>query len=210
MIINHQHQFCFFAIPRTASTAISKVLKEQLGSERILKMHNSYSEFMEQASEAEKQYFKFASIRNPMDSVVSAYFKKKTDHNGRFSRGAFKNGNPISEKALEEFAFIKETNASFEDYFQRFHQEPYHRHRHEETIRNMDAIIHFEHLNEDFKKVMDQLNLPFHPVPQVNSTSARDRDFLQFYTPKIIPQAIEVFSEVMGDWGYTFPEEWEV
>ena len=209
MIINHQHQFCFFAVPRTASTAISTVLKEKLRSERIMKMHNSYTEFMDVAKAEEKQYFKFASIRNPMDSVVSAYFKKKTDHNGRFSRGYYKNGRPIGAQALEEFAFISKDNASFQDYFCKFYTEPYHRPRHEETVRNMDAIIRFESLNEDFEKVMNQLKLPFYPVPQINSTSARDRDFIPFYTPEIIPQAKAVFGEIMKDWGYDFPEEWK-
>lgn len=208
MIINHQYQFCFFAVPRTASTAISEVLKEKYGGLRILKRHNSYQEFIDQAEDHEKGYFKFASVRNPMDSVVSAYFKKKADHNGRFSRGTYHDGRPIGKQSMEEYTFITTENASFQDYFIKFYTEPYERKRHEHTIEQMDAIIRFEYLNEDFKKVMKQLNLPFYPIPVINSTSNRSRDFLQFYSPEIRERAIQVFSPIMKKWGYTFPADW--
>ena len=208
MIINHQHRFCFFSIPRTASTAISQLLIEKYGSESVLKRHTTFREFMTQASSDEKQYFKFTAIRHPMDSIVSAYFKKKSDHRGRFSRGSFKKGRPLSPQQKKEYQFIVSTNATFPQYFLKFYTKPYHRPNHEETVRNMDSVIRFENLNDNFKKVTDQLNLSFHPIPNVNATSERDTDFLKFYTPEIIPLAKKVFTPIMKDWGYDFPEEW--
>ena len=208
MIINHKYQFCYFAIPRTASKAISKVLVEEFGSEEVHRMHMSYGEFMEVAREEEKGYFKFASIRNPLDSVVSAYFKKKEDHRGRFSRGSFKKGRKLAPRALEEYAFITEQDADFATYFQRFYQEPYSRPRHEETVRHMDAVIRFENLQMDFDRVLQQLNLPSTKIPEFNRTAAREREFLAYYKPEVQEQAKRVFSTIMSDWDYAFPESW--
>jgi hypothetical protein len=209
MIINHQYRFCYFAIPRTASKAISKVLIDKLGSESILRMHSGYREYLAVASPTESEYFSFASVRNPLDSVVSAYFKKKSDHNGRFSRGTFKKtGKPIGTRAMEEYRFIKETDASFQEYFQQFYTDTYTVPRHEETIEKVDALIRYEHLNEDFAQVMDRLGLPFFEIPLINKTNDKPKDFLSFYSPEIIPRAIKVFTPIMEKWGYSFPEAW--
>ena len=209
MIINHLHRFCYFAIPRTASKAISKVLLEKFSSESILRMHSSYQEFQNSARQEELSYFTFTSIRNPLDSVVSAYFKKKMDHNGRFSRGTFKRtGIPIGERAMEEYRFITANDASFQEYFKVFYTKPYTVPRHENTVKKVDAIIRYEHLNEDFASVTEKLGLSFYPIQRVNKTAGKSKDFLQFYTPDIIPQAIEIFTPLMKSWGYNFPKGW--
>lgn len=205
MIINHQYRFCFFAIPRTASKAVSKVLIDELNSEAILKMHSGYNEFFEQASPDERQYFSFTTVRHPMDSVVSAYFKKKSNHNGRFSRGTFKDGRPIGQQAMNEYNFITKNDASFQDYFLHFYHQPYHKPRHELTASKVDYLMRYEQLQDDFDTVMNQLNLPTLKIPVFNKTSGRDVDYLSFYTADIRDRARLVFGPIMKDWGYDFP-----
>ncbi len=87
MIISHVHQYCFFSVPRTASTAVSRYLIANLEGFQRGKKHSSYQQFLESATPEERQYFAFAGVRHPMDSAVSEYLKKKHDHNGKFSRG---------------------------------------------------------------------------------------------------------------------------
>lgn len=208
MIINHQYQFCFFAIPRTASKAVSAVLKEKFDSDEILKMHTSYEEFMNQASKAEQQYFTFTIIRNPLDSIVSAYHKIKSDHNKRFSRGAYKDGRPIAKRAIEAYRFIAERDASFADYFAVFHQDEFRRPRHETTVQKVDYCLRFENLQEDFNATMNKIGLPSAKIPVYNATKGKSSEFLSYYNPAIIPQAIRVTATIMAEWGYSYPEHW--
>lgn len=185
------------------------MLVEELGSEEVYQMHLGYEDFLKIASEEEKGYYKFASIRNPLDSVVSAYFKKRADHNGRFSRGTFKKGKPIAPAALAEYDFIVNQGADFPTYFKEFFKDPYHRPKHEATVRNMNALIRFENLQADFNEIMDQLALPQLEIPIFNKTAERRPDFLTYYTPEIKDQAIRCFSPIMADWGYDFPPQWK-
>ncbi|MEM1319717.1 MAG: sulfotransferase family 2 domain-containing protein [Bacteroidota bacterium] len=208
MIINHQHRFCFFAIPRTASKSVAKLLIEAYGSQGILKRHSSYGEFIAQAKPEERDYFTFTTVRNPMDSVVSEYFKKKSDHRGRFSRGSYRDGRPIAPAALRRYRFIVENDASFAEYFAEFYQEPYRLPRHEETAQKADVVMRYEQLEEDFEKLLKKLNLPLHPLPKINATAGKRGHFLDYYTPEIVPQALSVFTPLMQQWGYSFPEHW--
>ena len=208
MIINHQYRFCFFAIPRTASKALSQALIDQLGSEEILRMHASYPEFMEQASAKERRYFTFTTVRNPLDSIVSAYFKKKNDHNGRFSRGTFKEGRPIGKRAMTEYRFIVDNDADFATYFAHFYQEEYRIPRHEKTASKVDHILKFERLAEDVQQLCTQQDWPPVSIPLKNKTEGKTASFLDYYTPQIIPQAKRVVGPLMSDWGYDFPAEW--
>ncbi len=209
MVINHQHRFCYFAIPRTGSQATTKLLVDEFGSEVIMKMHTNYDEFQQQASEEEKTYFTFCAVRNPLDSLVSNYFKKKNDHNGRFSRGTFlRSGRKVAENALDKFQYIKENNASFAEYFHRFFTTPYHVERHESTARQVDFVMHFEQLQTDLDVVLTQLGLAPSPLPIYNTTKERRADYLSYYTPEIIPQAVAVTTDIMKAWGYDFPETW--
>ncbi|WP_020539503.1 sulfotransferase family 2 domain-containing protein [Lewinella cohaerens] len=209
MVINHRHRFCYFAIPRTGSQATTKLLVEEFGSEVILKMHMSYDEFQQQATEEEKAYFTFCAVRNPLDSLVSSYFKKKNDHNGRFSRGTFlRTGKSIAERAMNEYRFITENDATFAEYFQHFYTEPYHIPRHESTVSQVDFVMHFERLQIDINLVLEELNLSPSLLPTHNTTQERSSVFLEYYTPAIIPQAVAVTKDIMKAWGYDFPISW--
>jgi hypothetical protein len=209
MVINHQHRFCYFAIPRTGSQATTKLLVEEFDSEVVLKMHTNYDEFIQEASEQEKTYFTFCAVRNPLDSLVSNYFKKKNDHNGRFSRGTFlRSGKPIAAHTLEEYRFITENNATFAEYFQHFYTAPYHVPRHESTVRQVDYVMHFEELQVDLNIVLAKLGLSPSPLPTHNTTQGRSSGFLEYYTPEIIPQAMTVTADIMKAWGYEFPASW--
>lgn len=208
MIISHNHRFCFFAIPRTGSKAVSKALIEANYGEEKRPMHLSLAEFRATASQVEKGYYSFCTVRNPLDSVVSAYFKKKNDHNGRFSRGTFKSGRPIAAAALEEYRFIQENNADFADYFLRFYHSPWRLPRHENTIQQADRVMRYERLATDLAAVLVELSLPDVPLPVYNVTAGKAKDFTSYYPPRTRARARSVFQPLMESWGYAFPEDW--
>ncbi len=188
---------------------MTRMLKKRYKGKTILPHHMSYNEFLAQATDDEKTYFKFAVIRNPMDTEVSKYIKKKNDHNGIFSKGVMPGGRKVTEKDKIEFAFIKDNNASFARYFQEFAKGEYVFKKQELTLSNMDRVLRYENLENELKSMLAELDLPYYPLPTVNKTAHKDSDFQSSYTPEIVPQAVFFFGRFMKDWGYEFPPGWE-
>jgi len=210
MIISHKHKYLFVAIPHTGSTAISRELCENYGGVPILRKHAYYHEFLAIANAEEKTYFVFVGIRNPLDEAISLYFKYKTNHKGNYTNPERlrKNGGFVTNADLRKFNFIKNTNADFPTYFKRFRTFPY-----DNLIRlshkEFDFVIRFENLRDDFAQALRLIGIEQkRPLPTVNRTARKRRDFLSYYTPEIHERAKRVFGPFMKKWGYDFPPEW--
>jgi|TARA_R110000737_G_scaffold306646_1_gene314367 hypothetical protein len=208
LIINHKYKFCFFQIPRTGSTAIANELLEFYESEQILHKHSNYDQFLSNATNQEREYFKFAGIRNPLDSIVSQFLKMKNDYDRKFARGIFGSGKPISDGALAKYHFIQSTNASFEDFFKKFVTPEFFKPHQETTISHMDFIIRFDKLQDDFTKLTTLLDIPTIKIPVINATKHKDQEYQNYYTGELIPIAIDILSPVMDKYNFSFPEEW--
>ena len=78
MIISHKHKYLFVETQETACTAIAKELCENYDGKEILWKHARYRDFLRKASPKEKKYFVFTGLRNPLDFILSRYFKGKT------------------------------------------------------------------------------------------------------------------------------------
>src|SRR5215213_11602339 len=75
--------------------------------------------------------------------------------------------------------------------------------------KRMDALLRFETLAADFDAMLRKIGIePVRPLPPVNVTNARDRDFSSYYTLGAIPRAVWVFGPYMKEWAYQFPESW--
>ena len=79
MIISHEYKYLFIEIPLTASWAIQLELCQFYGGAPILHKHATYAEFRNIASEEELNYLVFATVRNPLDKIVSRYHKIVND-----------------------------------------------------------------------------------------------------------------------------------
>lgn len=235
MIISDTNRYVFIELPRTGSTAVEKELIATYGGVRILKKHSTYEDFLKFASDQQRGYFAFSSIRNPLDDAVSRYMKIKTDHNKRYSdpvrrkvrvgnRGSatFKESGlsargvkPESRSLIERvenrhFKWIQGRDASFAEYFLRFYHLP-----HDTWARlshhDLDFLIRFESLEEDFEKALQLIGLEkMRPLPVKNPTSGKRRSFEDFYTPETHDRAVRVFGPYMRTWGYDFPRSWHV
>jgi hypothetical protein len=210
MIISHRYKYVFIQLPFTGSTAISKELCENYNGSRILSKHSTYFDFLKIANPEERRYFIFSCIRNPLDSVVSSYFKYKTDHKQRFT-------DPIKLKKKRGivgyldnriFHYLKKTDSDFSTYFLKFYKVPYNSWAslsHEKST----FIIRFENLQEDFAKAIQLIGVEQkRPLPLINRTGMKERDFLSYYNPKAIKRAKRVFGPFMKRWGYEFPRQW--
>ena len=85
MIISDKHRYLFVELPRTATTAIAKELRENYEGHSILYKHATYEDFLRIATDEQKKYFTFSCIRNPLDDVVSIYLKYRHNHGNSFT-----------------------------------------------------------------------------------------------------------------------------
>jgi hypothetical protein len=210
MIISHSHKYVFIQLPRTGSTAIGRELIKNYEGGRMLKKHSTYYDFLKQATPEEKRYFVFSCIRNPLDDAVSAYFKYRTNHLNRFTDAKFirRNRGIVGRIDNQIYRFIHMHDADFPTFFMRYYRIPYNNWA-SLSHKRFNAIIRFEHLADDFAKAIHMMGIELkRPLPLVNKTDQRARDFTTYYTSETIARAKRVFGPFMRQWGYRFPPEW--
>ncbi len=211
MIIGHRHRYLFVELPRTGSTAIRQELRELYGGEPVLWKHATYEDFLRVASPDERRYFVFSAIRNPLDDAVSRYFKLRLDHKQRFTERPGKHRN-LANRLVDQrmFRFLDRTDADFPAFFLRYYRFPYDTWASLSHAR-MDYVMRFETLAEDFERVLRAIGIePVRPLPVVNRTSGRERDFDVYYPPRVRGRARRVFGPYAERWGYQLPAEWQL
>lgn len=209
MVLSHRYGYVFVEVPHTASTAISEELCRNYDGERILHKHASYNEFWEIASERERRYRVFAGVRHPMDDLVSVYLKFRHNHKGNFTNpdALVENGGWITPLHMERYRFIQDHDASFAEYFRRFYRRQY-TNRFLHNRRDFTLILRFEHLQEDFSRMLDAVGADqVRPLPAVNPTTGKE-EYARYYTPEIRGGTIRLLGPYMRQWGYDFPGEW--
>ena len=213
MIISHTHRYLFVELPRTGSTAIRRELRDHYDGQPILHKHATYEEFLKAANVEEKKYFVFSGIRNPLDDAVSQYFKLKTDHNRRMTDPSrAPKSKPLLNRVVDRraFRYLQREDADFPSYFMRYHVLPYDRWS-SLSHHKFDYIIRFESLADDFAEVLRRIGIEqTRPLPQVNTTAKRDRDYRDYYPPHTRARARRVFGPFMERWGYAFPSDWGI
>lgn len=210
MVIGHKHKFLFIEIPLTGSWSIHNELCTHYGGESILHKHASFAEFKRSPyyREISGDYFVFAAVRNPLDEVVSRYTKLLTDHKGAFTREANKQDLKSEPADWVKFDAIQRLHFSFTEYFARFHRRVYSS-MVDLSAENLDYVLRFEDLQSDFSNVLAVLKVEqIRPLPALNRTVSRKTDWRTYYTPEIIPLAVDICGPFMERWGYEFPPEW--
>ncbi len=220
MIISDSHRYLFVELPRTGSTAVHNELCAMYGGTPILTKHATYGDFLKIATDAQKQYFVFSSVRSPLDDAVSKYFKvrggraagaRQRGQRGTRS-GASRGKDRLINRVLDTHMtrFVRRTDADFPAFFLRYYLLPY------DTWaslahRRFEFVMRFETLAEDFEKVLRLLGLePRRSLPIANQTSSRQADYASYYVPRIRGRARRVLGPYMENWGYHFPGEWGI
>ena len=203
MIISHKYKFLFIGLPFSASSAISKELHLQYKGEPYLGKHSLYHEFEKVATREEKEYFVFAVLRNPMEIAITVYEKMRTN------AGLYKkNGGHITKKNRKKFNFIFNNNASFQEYFLKFHTKPYDN-LSSITLDNCDFVIRYENITEDYLIALKQAGVKRpRALPVANKTIGKKKELSEYYTEEIKQQAISVFGPFLEKYNYSFPENW--
>jgi hypothetical protein len=199
--------------PNSASTAIHQELVENYSGSKILYKHAYYTDFLRFASDDEKEFFVFSSIRNPLDVMISRYRKFETNHGGRFSnvelyRRNRSDGLGISDDLLAKYNFAYEMNSSLANYIQKFYRLPYSSWANL-SHHEMDFVIRFENLQEDFSTVLALIGIgQVRSLPRINETKRGITDFDEYYPEFVREHVVSVFGPYMNEWGYDLPESW--
>jgi len=210
VIISDQHRYVFVELPRTGSTAVAAELTENYGGRSILGKHSTYRDFLRIATPDQSQYFTFSGIRNPLDVAVSRYVQLKTNKGQRFTDPAkLADRNTRVEKMENRiYKWVQENDATFEQFLSRWYLLPYDTWASLDHKR-MDMVLRFENLSDDFAEGLRRIGLdPVRPLPVVNPTPARSREFEGYYTPRAMDRAVWVFGPYMEQFGYRFPDAW--
>lgn len=205
MILSDTHRYVFIQQPHTACTAIQAELREHYGGRKVAEKHATWADFMRIATPAQRRYFAFSGIRNPLDEAVSMYFKYKTDWKSKYSRRT--QDQTLSPAQQAAYELVVAEDADFAHYLRRVYRRAWDN----DTLihhKRMDQVIRFEHLQEDFSRTLARLGLEqVRPLPLVNKTSERG-SYLDYYPEELRPFAAEVFGPFMRKWGYPLPAEW--
>ena len=210
MIISHRHRYVFVEMPRTGSRAVADELEQFYDGHEILRKHATYSDFLRQATEDERTYFSFSSVRNPLDVAVTRYAHLRANKDDRFTqpRQISLRNSLASKLERRIYRWIVDHDADFEQFLLRWYLVPY------DTWTTLDhrrlgMVMRTERLADDFEEALKRIGIePVRRLPVVNATPGREGDFVGYYTPKAIKRAGWVFGPYMREWGYEFPPSW--
>ena len=200
-MISLQKRFLFVHIPKTAGNSIQSTLrdysedqlvalrKEQDGIERFglrnpnykIKKHSTLCEYRDAlGNEQFRRFYKFTCVRNPWDRMISYYFTP-TQSPETWDRRKF--GNIIS-KAV-----------SVADYLRLDRNE-------EDPFANVDYILRFENLADDFRTVCGTLGISPATLPRYNRSSREH--YSRYYDEELRELVRTRFAAEIERFGYTF------
>ena len=203
-MISLRHNFLYVHIPKTAGNAIQNILRHysedrivcetpgQDGVERFqvrndkykIEKHSTLKEYRRELGAAIfAKLFKFCCVRNPWERAISFYF---SPHRGevQWDRDAFKK--LVTEIVpASAFVMLKKPAALGKSPFE-----------------NVDCVIRYDTIEEDFRKVCDRIGIPRAELP-VRNKSTRDH-FTRYYDAELIDLVRARFPDEINYFGYEF------
>lgn len=203
-MISFQKRFLFVHIPKTAGNSIQSVLrdysedqlialrKEQDGIERFglrnpkyeIKKHSTLREYRSALGDEQfRNLYKFTCVRNPWDRMVSYYFTPTQC--------------PESWKP-KKFRGIISKAVSIADYLRLDALE-------EDPFANVDYIMRFENLADDFRAVCRSLDISPTRLPQYNRSNREH--YSKYYDEELREFVRKRFAAEIERFGYSFEEQ---
>ncbi len=203
-MISLQYGFLFVHIPKTAGNSVQNILRHysedrvvclqpfQDGVERFevrsdqysIHKHSTLADYRrELGADAFGRLFKFCCVRNPWERAISFYF---SPHRGEvaWDRAAFVNlVNNIAP--CSDFVALEDVPAPGKSPFD-----------------NVDFVMRFEQINQDFHKVCERIGIPFQELP-VRNKSRRDA-VAKYYDLELVDLVARRFRAEIDCFGYEF------
>ena len=202
-MISFQKRFLFVHIPKTAGNSIQSILRrysedeivalrpEQDGIERFgirnpnykIKKHSTLAEYRTALDEARfRDLYKFTCVRNPWDRMVSYYFRP---------------AQKVEAWDRREFRKLILRALSVTDYLRLDKGES-------DPFGNVDYIIRFENLADDFRAVCARLDIPATQLPQYNRSNREH--YSKYYDAELRELIRKRFAPEIERFGYAFEE----
>lgn len=203
-MISFQKRFLFVHIPKTAGNSIQSALrgysedeivalrKEQDGVERFglrnpkykIKKHSTLADYRVALGERQfAELYKFTCVRNPWDRIVSYYFTP-TQNTAAWDREKFRK---VIVKALPVADYLRLNE------------------RDNDPFGNVDYIMRFENLADDFRGVCAALDISPTILPQYNRSN---REHYSKYYDNDLRELVRVrFAAEIERFGYAFEEQ---
>lgn len=199
-MISFQKRFLFVHIPKTGGNSIQTVLRDysedeivaahphQDGVERFavrnpkyqIKKHSPLIAYRDALGDEQfSKLYKFTCVRNPWDRMVSYYFTP---------------GRQKKWNAQEFEALILETKSASE--YLRLDKGDV------DPFSNVDRIIRFEKLDEDFRSLCADLGIPPAALPRYNR-SEREH-YSKYYDDKLREMVRNRFADEIKAFDYSF------
>jgi len=217
-MISLEYKFLFVHVPKTGGNSIQNILaeysedtlitteKHQDGVERFelrnstykLKKHSKLSRYRKLLpADLYRQLFKFATIRNPWDKMISMYFSPHRS-TGTWDREDFIR---LIKRAptLQDYV----TLPSFRDRLEKKLGLPA---RPRPLDRDIDYLIRFENLNDDFNEVCRRTGLPAVPELPVRNRGNR-KHYSHYYDDELRDMVAQKFMNEIEFGGYIFRED---
>ncbi len=203
-MISFQKCFLFIHIPKTAGNSIQSVLrdysedqlvalrKEQDGIERFglrnpnykIRKHSTLREYRDTLGDEQlRKLYRFTCVRNPWDRMVSYYFTP-TQNPESWDRKKFRG---IISKVV-----------SIADYLRLNENE-------EDPFANVDYIMRFENLADDFHTLCKQLKILPAMLPQYNRSTRGH--YSRYYDDELREFVRTRFAAEIERFGYVFEEQ---
>jgi hypothetical protein len=203
-MISFQKRFLFVHIPKTAGNSIQSILRdysedelvalrgEQDGIERFglrnpkykIKKHSTLAEY--KAALGEVQFgdlYKFTCVRNPWDRMVSYYFTP-TQSPETWDRKQFRR---IISKAVSVADYLRLDQGK------------------KDPFSNVDYIMRFENLADDFRTVCETLGILPVTLPQYNRSSREH--YSKYYDDELRELVRARFAAEIERFGYIFERQ---
>lgn len=196
-MIDHKNKIIFAHIPKTGGTSVEKLFPHGFGPQ-----HYPLSWFKKQRPHIYKKYFKFSICRNPYGKMVSEYFWHTNDPLNQF-KGRF--------KGLSFNKFVKlffQINSSFLEFkYNGWFDMHFETHRMPQTffldpVSDLDFIIRFENIQEDFHIVCDKIGIPRQQLPHTNTTN--HEHYTEYYDEQTKQIVAEKYAKDIEYFGYKF------
>ncbi|HKS04047.1 MAG TPA: sulfotransferase family 2 domain-containing protein, partial [Chthoniobacterales bacterium] len=202
--ISLQKCFLFVHIPKTAGNSLQSALraysedelvalrKEQDGVERFglrnpkykIRKHSTLSEYHDALGDEQfRKLYKFTCVRNPWDRMVSYYFTP-TQNPETWNRKKFRE---VISKAVSVVDFLRIDNGDVD------------------PLANVDYIMRFENLADDFRAVCNAIDVPPPTLPQYNRSSREH--YSKYYDDELRELVRARFATEIERFNYEFRRE---
>lgn len=191
-MINNKRKIIFIHVPRTGGTSVKAALEFGRSKRRGIGYHERWDLVKQSDPIAWQEYFKFSIVRNPWDRVYSIYTY--------YRYGGKKVTKVDPSKMPSSFGdFVYDLAGNLDKLGIGYTQSEF-------IGEELDFVLRFEYLREDFSKMCELANIRPEPYLPHARRSEREEDYFFQYSRHMREIVAFYFKEDIERFNYTFDD----